>query len=100
MMTREEASEKYVDSIAYCDEELELAKEQSRRDFIAGAKWDKEQMMSNAVEGSITSANGALGYDIAAFRFDDNHKYTILLPHKEGRKYGDKVRIIIVNDKK
>lgn len=62
------------------------------------AEWQKSQMLKDAVEGSITSANGALGYDIAAFRFDDNHKYTILLPHKEGRKYGDKVRIIIVKE--
>lgn len=62
------------------------------------AEWQKNQMLKDAVEGSITSANGALGYDIAAFRFDDNHKYTILLPHKEGRKYGDKVRIIIVKE--
>ena len=78
------------------DEEVTIVEPDKYAGFIAGAKWDKEQMMSNAVEGSITAAVGALGYNIAAFRFDDNHKYTILLPHKEGRKYGDRVRIIIV----
>lgn len=69
-----------------------------RKAFIAGAKWQKEQMFNNAIEGSITSANGVFGYDVAAFKFDDDHKYIILLSHKEGRKYGDKVRITIVNE--
>lgn len=66
--------------------------------FKSGAVWQKEQLLKESVEGSITSANGALGYDIAAFRLDENHRYTILLPHKEGRKYGDKVRIVIMED--
>ena len=117
----EEATEKYVSTL--CDEadkglRIDTTLESA---FKAGAVWQKEQndkdffekitaayqlgladkekqMMSEVVEGSITSANGVFGYDVAAFKFDDDHKYTILLSHKEGRKYGDKVRIAIVNE--
>lgn len=90
----EEAAEEYRKGV--CEHPMYYA--YTKQCFIAGAKWQKEQMMSEAAEGSITSANGALGYDIAAFLFDENHRYTILLPHKEGRKHGDKVRIIIVKE--
>lgn len=76
----------------------ELTEECAKHFYELGKTKQKEQMMSKAVEGTITAAVGALGYNIAAFRFDDNHKYTILLPHKEGRKYGDRVRIIIVEE--
>ncbi len=72
--------------------------EENIKGFIVGSMWQKEQMFNNAIEGSITSANGVFGYDVAAFKFDDDHKYTILLSHKKGRKYGDKVRIIIVDE--
>ena len=58
----------------------------------------KEEMMKGAVEGVVTNAGGEFGYDVAAFRFDDNHAYSILIPHEEKRKYGDKVRIIIVKE--
>ena len=60
------------------------------------ARWMREQMMKEAVEGDITNAGGEFGYDVAAFRFDENHTYTVLLPHEEGRKHGDKVELIIV----
>lgn len=66
--------------------------------FIAGAKWHKEQMMEGAIEGVITNAGGEFGCDVATFRFDDNHTYSVLLPHEEKRKYGDKVHIIIVKE--
>lgn len=39
----EEAADEHVNNIAYCGDDIELEKEQSRRDFIAGAKWQKEQ---------------------------------------------------------
>ncbi|MBP5456540.1 MAG: hypothetical protein J6Y37_08570 [Paludibacteraceae bacterium] len=64
--------------------------------FKRGAKWQKEQMLKKAVEGHITNAGGEFGYDVATFRFDENHTYTVLLPHEEGRKHGDKVSIIIL----
>lgn len=64
--------------------------------FTRGAEWRKEQMLKEAVEGHITNAGGEFGYDVAAFRFDENHTYTVLLPHEEGRKHGDKVSIIIL----
>ena len=43
----EEAAKQYVSNIAYCDEDVELAKEQSKRDFIAGAKWQKEHSFTH-----------------------------------------------------
>ena len=55
-------------------------------------------MMKDAVEGVITNAGGVFGYDVAVFRLDDNHTYSVLLSHEEKRKYGDKVRIIIVKE--
>ena len=64
--------------------------------FNKGVEEGKEQMMKEAVEGDITNAGGEFGYDVAAFRFDENHTYTVLLPHEEGRKHGDKVELIIV----
>ena len=60
-----------------------------------GGKIVYEEMLKNAVEGTITNAGGEFGYDVAAFRFDENHTYTVLLPHEEGNKYGDKVKLII-----
>lgn len=66
--------------------------------FETGADWMEKQMMKEAVEGVVTNAGGEFGYDVADFRFDDNHTYSILLPHEEKRKYGDKVRIIVVKE--
>ena len=56
----------------------------------------KEQMMKEAVEGHIVNAGGEFGYDIAAVPFSDNHTSTIFLQHEFGRKYGDKVRVIVL----
>ena len=55
----------------------------------------QEDIMKNAIEGTVTNAGGEFGYDVVAFRFDENHTYTILIPHKEGRKYGDKIKMAI-----
>lgn len=57
--------------------------------FIAGAKWDREQMMKEAVEGEI---------------FDDydkdtcEHHLTILSTVPSGYKDGDKVKIIVIHE--
>lgn len=80
------------------DEKMAPLRRAARIGYEAGSKWQKSQMMKDAVEGVVTNADGAFGYDVAAFRFDDNHTYSVLLPHEEKRKYGDKVRIIIVKD--
>ena len=68
------------------------------RGLADGTVLGKEQMMKDAVEGVITNAGGVFGYDVAVFRLDDNHTYSVLLSHEEKRKYGDKVRIIIVKE--
>jgi hypothetical protein len=47
-------------------------------------------------EGMITATGGIYGYDVAAFRFDDQHSYTILLKHNGERKYGDKVTLVVM----
>ena len=43
--------------------------------------------------GVITNTGGEFGYDVAAFRFDNNHAFTILLPHGENTKHGDLVKL-------
>lgn len=52
--------------------------------FIAGAKWDREQMMKEAVEGRITQ--------------DSNTKLIVVSEPIEGFKFGDKGHIIFVKE--
>lgn len=54
--------------------------------------------MKYEVEGIVTNAGGLFGYDVAAFRFDENHPFTIFLPHVDGGKYGDKVKLMITRE--
>lgn len=54
--------------------------------------------MKYEVEGVIRNAGGLFGYDVAAFRFDDNHVFTVLLPHVENAKYGDKVKLTVTKE--
>lgn len=51
------------------------------------------------VEGIITNAGGLFGYDVAAFTFDDYHTFTILLPHDENARWGDKVKLTVTKEK-
>lgn len=48
--------------------------------------------------GVITNAGGEFGYDVAAFRFDSNHAFTILLPHSENTKHGDLVKLTVTKE--
>ena len=75
-------------------------KEQDNYDtiFWKGMQYAKKQMMEEAVEGFITNSTGAFDYDVAAFSFDSEHRYTVLLRHMAGRKYGDKVKLIIIKE--
>ena len=93
----EEEMEKFFETMPVLEHEniFDVTFQKIARHF---AEWQKEQMLKEAVEGVITNAGGVFGYDVAAFRFDDNHTYSVLLPHEEKRKYGDKVRIIIVKE--
>lgn len=64
-------------------------------------RYDQESANENVVyskEGTVTSAGGEWGYDVVATRLDDSHVSTILVPHEEGRKYGDKVKIVITKE--
>ena len=65
------------------DEEVTIVEPDKYAGFIAGAKWDKEQIMSNAVEGTVYG----------------NGVYTWVAGDIPSQfKYGDKVRIIIVKE--
>ena len=83
--TLEEAAEKYSDK--YCsDWAYHLEYEDA---FIAGAEWQKEQMMKEAVEAEITV--GRLPDDWSlAYNPDELHRALLKF------KSGDKVKIIIV----
>ena len=61
--------------------------------FQAGAEWDREQMMKDAVEGDI----GMILHDKTADLFVRSKGY---LPKSLGIKCDDKVRIIIVKEDK
>ena len=63
------------------DEEVTIVEPDKYAGFIAGAKWDKEQMMSNAVEGTV------YGNGIYTWVAGD-------IPSQF--KYGDKVRVIVL----
>lgn len=63
------------------DEEVTIVEPDKYAGFIAGAKWDKEQMMSNAVEGTVYG----------------NGVYTWVAGDIPSQfKYGDKVRVIVL----
>ena len=70
-----------------------VSKKYSAIDFIAGAKWDREQMMSKAVEVRVQTSplNGPLGISAYCFNFPSKHPFYHC-------KEGDKVRIIIVKE--
>jgi hypothetical protein len=88
----------YEGARATYDNTVQHLQEKIDEKYELGKMAMKEQMMKEAVEGVVTNAGGEFGCDVATFRFDDNHTYSILLPHEEKRKYGDKVRIIVVKE--
>ena len=69
-------------------EEMKLT--DSRETFIAGAKWQKEQMMKEGDEGIVRKV-GTIGY----ITFTDEQQFNSRLEQFQDR---DKVRIIIVKE--
>lgn len=65
------------------DEEVTIVEPDKYAGFIAGAKWDKEQMMSNAVEGYVTLTLTGVRTVAATIKGEDNIGL------------GDKVRVIV-----
>ena len=55
------------------------------KNFIAGAKWQKEKMLKDAVEGTVHN-------------FSSNMPHPTVLVDAKGFNQGDKVRIIIVKE--
>lgn len=61
-----------------------------RESFIAGAKWQKEQMLKDAVEGEVHRFGGR--------GFVKEENYSALMTYLDKFKDGDKVKIIIVKE--
>ena len=80
----EEAAEEYIKKGKYLPEGFVV-----RPAFIAGAKWDREQMMKEAVEGTVM-----------ATKCGDKYQQLLITDwnSSDGLHNGDKVRIIIVKE--
>ena len=61
----------------------------SKEGFIAGAKWDRQQMMKGAVEGLVYFANGDDRFRVKSDEFVSNNIH-----------FGDKVRVIVIPNTK
>ena len=88
----EEAAEKYAYE-GMPDEMKSYVKpvgDEVIKNFIAGAKWTRAQMMENAVEGEVRK-DGTIGY----FEFSNEQKFHSLM---EQFQDCDRVRIIIVKE--
>ena len=81
----EEAARNYTDSKSWA--KGNYLTPYIRETFIAGAEWQKEQMMKEAVEGEITM-------DLKRFL----HARTTSILDERYVKFGDKVKIIIVKE--
>ena len=80
----EEAADEYVNNIAYCGDDIELEKEQSKRDFIAGVKWQKEQILKdNPVIMSVEDFQAFI--DSHAKRVVEDYKEQIMKEAVEAR---------------
>jgi hypothetical protein len=58
----------------------------TKKTFIAGAQWQKQQMMKNAMNGEVTYGK-SLAIPSLGYRLD-----------KEGLVFGDKVKLIIIKE--
>lgn len=67
------------------DEEVTIVDPDKYAGVIAGAKWDREQMMSEAVEGFI-------------FQSEDYYPKELIANYNGELKHGDKVHIIIIKE--
>ena len=96
----EEAAEKassdaypYKDKFReYDKDKVDEAREYFKEGFLTGAKWDKEQMLKEAVEGvvsiDISDITGREYFSVHCYEFNATGKF----------KDGDEVRVIIVKE--
>ena len=64
-------------------------------DFIAGAQWQKEQMMKSAIDGTVGEGNPGypqMGEHLPVIAYSD----MMLLP--KHFKFGDKIKIIVIRE--
>ena len=88
--TLEEAAEKFVyDWAGLTPTERRIAE----RAYLAGAEWQKEQMMKEAVEGEIGYVKECDAHYLSVY--DPDELEGIILFHYD---VGDKVKIIIVKN--
>lgn len=85
----DEAANEYAET-HFRREYFKVPKDGMRRAFKAGAEWQKEQMMEDAVEGKVYDFRRIkeIGYSSAKIEFDK-------IPELDE---GDKVRIFIVKE--
>lgn len=77
--------------------DIEISTYLSIKNLITSLRQDKLKAYFEG-DGVITNALGTDGYDVAAFRYDDSHVFTILLPHDEKAKHGDKVKLSVIKE--
>lgn len=63
--------------------------------FIAGAKWDREQMLKDAAEGVVCILPGSEPYVLAKDERDNDTLKQYII---DNFKVGDKVKIVIVKE--
>lgn len=83
----EEAADKYAEKLT-SEPYLQIV---HKTDFIAGAEWDREQMMKEAVEGTICKDEYR---ETAPFYYVESELFNL----PQNMMIGDKVRIIIVKE--
>jgi len=78
------AANKYADNTANLD-----ARETRYKGFTAGAQWQREQMMKDAIEGKVVAVRTTIS--------DRPHTYPWIMLETQLSK-NDKVKVIIIKD--
>ena len=82
-------SNRYINTEDYENELLE----------IINSLQQEQQGVDFETEGIITNAGGQFGYDVATFGLNNSHAFTVLIPHDDNAKHGDKVKLIVIKEK-
>lgn len=77
------------------DEGEEMKLTDSKETFIAGAQWQKQQMLKDAAEGVVCMLPGSEPYVLAKDERDNDTLKQYII---DNFKAGDKVKIVIVKE--